>query len=303
MKLSKYFWRRITRIEPPYLVSLALVAIFAGVIGLWSKGVMPRFLAGVWYGHTLVFGDSNRLNPPYWTLEIEVQFYIVAPLLAGVYLLRNRLSRRVLIGAAAVSATLIQAAYGYRLERGHAFGILPSFIQWFLIGLLIADVFVADWKQRPTTNYWWDVVSVVGWPLFFLTGNRSDLLSYVLIPWMLLPLFVAVFRGTLTSRALANRWVTTIGGMTYSIYLIHTPIIAMLVPHTGGMFSHVFSTTNALLQVVVLAPIVLAASLVFYLLIERPCMDPQWPFKLARRLAHPFGPGSRRVEARHARQS
>ena len=46
VKLSKYFWRRITRIEPPYLVSLALVAVFAGVIGLWLEGVMPRFLFG-----------------------------------------------------------------------------------------------------------------------------------------------------------------------------------------------------------------------------------------------------------------
>jgi peptidoglycan/LPS O-acetylase OafA/YrhL len=305
VKLSKYFLRRITRIEPPYLISLALVALFAGEIGLWAtnRGVLPRFLAGAWYGHAMVFGDSNRLNPPYWTLEIEVQFYVVAPLLATVFLLRSRVSRRFLLAAAGVSATLIQAAYGYRLERGHAFGILPSYIQWFLIGLLIADIFVADWKQRPTTTYRWDIVSVVGWPVFFLMGSRSDLLTYVLIPWMLLPLFVAVFRGTLTSRALANRWVTTIGGMTYSIYLIHTPIIALLVPHTGGIFSDVFSTHNALLQVVVLAPIVLTASLVFYLLVERPCMNPQWPLKLARRFTRPPAPGSHRTEARHARQS
>ena len=62
-----------------------------------------------------MFGDLNRPNPPYWTLEVEVQFYIVAPLLAAVFLLRDRLSRRFLIGAAAVSATLIQAGYGDRL--------------------------------------------------------------------------------------------------------------------------------------------------------------------------------------------
>jgi peptidoglycan/LPS O-acetylase OafA/YrhL len=301
VSLRSYFVRRITRIEPPYLVSLGLFALLAGTTQLWGPltDVMHRFEAGLWYGHTLSYGVPNLINPPYWTLEIEIQFYIVVPVLALAFLVRSRWFRRALIAVAALAATLVQVDHGVRLAPGHAFGFLPNYIEWFLVGFLIADIFVTDWKQHPTTSYLWDAVSLVGWPVFFLMGANTGAVAFVLLPWLLLPLFVAVFRGTLTSRALSNRWVTTIGGMTYSIYLVHTPIIAIAVQHTGGLFSDSFSVGNVLVQVLVLTPIVLAGSLVFYLLIERPCMNPRWPVNLARRLTgRAVSPVSHPVPAR-----
>jgi peptidoglycan/LPS O-acetylase OafA/YrhL len=288
VSLRAYFVRRVTRIEPPYLVALALVTLLAATTDVWGPpdGVAGRLAAGAWYGHTIVHGVPNLLNPPFWTLEIEVQFYVLMPVLAVVFFGRDRVRRRAAIAAAAIALTLSQVALGARLGPGHPLGILPSYLQWFLIGFLVADLFVVDWGGSPRTSRRWDLVSLAGWPAFFLLGGNEDPVTYVLLPWLLLPLFVAVFRGTFTSRALGNRWVTTIGGMTYSIYLVHAPVIDLLGRHTTGLFSG-YTSGTILLQAALLAPAVLAAGLVFYVAIERPCMNPRWPSELRRRLAPP----------------
>jgi peptidoglycan/LPS O-acetylase OafA/YrhL len=245
--------------------------------------VAGRLALGTWYGHTIVHGVPNLLNPPFWTLEIEVQFYIAMPLLAMVFFGWDRVPRRAVIVAAAIGITLVQAALGARLGPGHPLGILPSYLQWFLIGFLVADLFVADWRSSPMTSARWDVVSLIGWPAFFLLGGNEDPVTYVLLPWLLLPLFVAVFRGRSTSRALGNRWIATIGGMTYSIYLVHAPVIDILGRGTSELFA-TYSSGTILIQAALLAPAVLAAGLLFYVAVERPCMDPRWPAELRRRI-------------------
>ena len=299
VSLRSYFLRRVTRIEPPYLVALGLVTLLVLATDVWGPpgGVAGRFAAGTWYGHTIVHGVPNLLNPPFWTLEIEVQFYVVMPLLAIVFFGRDRVRRRAAIAAAAVGLTIVQAALGARLGPGHPLGILPSYLQWFLIGFLVADLFVADWGTTPTTSRAWDLVSVVGWPAFFLLGGNEDPVTYVLLPWLLLPLFVAVFRGRSTSRVLGNRWITTIGGMTYSIYLVHAPVIDTLGRRTSDLFGS-YTSGTILLQAALLAPAVLVAGLVFYVAIERPCMNPRWPAELRRRIF----PSARRPPARDTRE-
>ncbi len=42
-------------------------------------------MASLTYTHDLLFGTYPRLFPPGWSLEVEVQFYILAPLLFGAY--------------------------------------------------------------------------------------------------------------------------------------------------------------------------------------------------------------------------
>ena len=285
VSLRSYFLRRVTRIEPPYLVALALATLLAVTTDAWGPpaGVAGRLAAGAWYGHTIVHGVPNLLNPPFWTLEVEVQFYVAMPILALVFFGHDRGRRRAAIAAAAVGLTIAQAALGARLGPGHPLGILPSYLQWFLIGFLLADLFVVDWHGAPTTSRAWDLVSLIGWPAFFFLGGNEDPVTYVLLPWLLLPLFVAVFRGRSTSLALGNRWITTIGGMTYSIYLVHAPVIDILGRGTSDLIAS-YTSGTILLQAALLAPAVLAAGLLFYVAIERPCMNPRWPGELRRRI-------------------
>ncbi|MES1256975.1 MAG: hypothetical protein ABUS51_01040, partial [Acidobacteriota bacterium] len=71
------------------------------------------------------------------------------------------------------------------------------------------------------------------------------------------------------------------GGMCYSIYLTHVPVMQALT----AVISHVARPSEAVeavaFAVLFMAPISVVCGFIYYVLIERPCMDPQWPRKLA----------------------
>ena len=88
--LGKYFKRRILRIEPPYMIVL-VVTYLALTITHWVPSGAHRFnqppasmtvsfFSSVLYSHGWVFGTLPKVFPPGWSLEIEVQFYLLAPL-------------------------------------------------------------------------------------------------------------------------------------------------------------------------------------------------------------------------------
>src|SRR5207244_2786098 len=93
--------------------------------------------------------------------------------------------------------------------------------------------------------------------------------------------FCAAFRGPVTRRLLTNRWITTIGGMCYSIYLIHYPLMLWLSRELRPLLGSSFGL-NVVILTVVLGAAVVAAGTIFFALIERPCMEPDWPSRLLR---------------------
>ena len=50
--------------------------------------LLPHFFASLFYAHGLVYGSWSEINAVTWSLEIEVQFYILAPLLCRVFSIR-----------------------------------------------------------------------------------------------------------------------------------------------------------------------------------------------------------------------
>jgi peptidoglycan/LPS O-acetylase OafA/YrhL len=295
VRLGAFYLRRLTRLEPPYLIALTIFFVLAVSAGGWSLWLdhrdvlVPRFGAGLVYAHGLFFqGELNPILPPSWSLEVEVQFYLLAPVLALVFTVRDRRARRALIvGGAAASAI----AQWYMLEVA---GFLPptllSYLQFFLVGFLLADVFLLEWNQRPTEHRSWDaigliaiVILLVGPPLAL--GERVQWIHQLFVmPALFGVAFCAAFRGPRMRTILTYRWIAVIGGMCYSIYLLHTPLMAMLAPHTARIGGAGYGTANVLVQFVVLGGIVLVVSAAFFAFVERPCMDPRWPSRFAARL-------------------
>jgi peptidoglycan/LPS O-acetylase OafA/YrhL len=83
--LRAYYLRRLTRLEPPYMVAMLLLFVGPPLVANWiSNGwsLWPNLLASLVYQHNLIFGEMSPINPVTWSLEIEVQFYMLAPALA-----------------------------------------------------------------------------------------------------------------------------------------------------------------------------------------------------------------------------
>jgi len=76
VNISSYFWRRLTRLEPPYIIWMTLFFILFVVHNKVSfSEYLPHYLANITYTHTLIYNHWSPFNPPTWTLEILCCFF------------------------------------------------------------------------------------------------------------------------------------------------------------------------------------------------------------------------------------
>ena len=161
----------------------------------------------------------------------------------------------------------------------HASLSILLYAQFFLMGLLLADLYLHG-ADRIRRSFLWDAAGIAGMGCA-LAFHRDFFDIQFLMPWMLTLLCIAAMRGIVVKRVLGNPWIATLGGMCYSIYLMHFQMIAAIFKITRRcIFPSYDFLANYLIQIVVTGVPVLAISLLFYLLVERPCMDPNWPSRL-----------------------
>jgi peptidoglycan/LPS O-acetylase OafA/YrhL len=285
VQLKRYFVRRLTRLEPPYILNMCFMAL---TIFLFSRHMSATHQIGLGqlvkhlclsliYLHSYIYRQPSVINSVAWSLEVEVQFYILAPLLCLIFAVRSPLVRRgalvIAIGALSVYAWASYPA-NYLNLIGH--------LHYFLLGILLADLFVTDWKEMPVRNLWWDLIGIVAWCSLVPLEARGWTFAEPLPVFLA---YCAAFRGSLLNRFFSNRWLVVIGGMCYTIYLYH-PIIVIGMGRLTARFLTASSPLwlNATLQMALMVPVILVCSSVLFVLFEKPFMRRDWHVKVLRRL-------------------
>lgn len=289
VNIREFYFRRLTRLEPPYILALLLLSAALLLVKVDTfRHLLPHLIASIFYLHNLAFGQMSTVDGVAWSLEVEIQFYLLAPLLALLFTVRDVRARRGLLVGLSVLATALQ--YRFFFEDGSGLFLSPQlilslayFIQYFLVGFLLADIYVTDWRQKPERHWRWDIAAAVTAALLLLT-SKSMVVSHLVLPWLALALYVSVFRSVLANAVLTNRWLTTIGGMCYSIYLLHFPIISLVYRHTQSLMITRLFWPNLLLQFLIVGPVAVMISALFFIAVEKPCMRKDWPAHLLARL-------------------
>lgn len=282
VQLKKYFLRRLTRLEPPYIFNILASAVllmlfasheFAGMFpSLTIRGLLPSVSASLVYMHNIIYAGQLSVNPVAWSLEIEVQFYLLVPLLVLILKL-SKTWRRLVLALAVFFFIFFQHQFPLNMRT------LYSFIQYFLLGFLLVDVYLCGFKLNLKRLYSLLLgIGLLG-GLLYVNLYRSAW-EESLFAALLFLFFALVLSNDLWKKIFSTRFLTVIGGMCYSIYLWHNIIL----PGAGNRtvlfnFSHSYPLV-LLWQMLILLPIILAVSTVFYVFIERPCMDKDWPLKL-----------------------
>jgi peptidoglycan/LPS O-acetylase OafA/YrhL len=279
--LSSYYMRRVTRLEPPYILNLLICAVtiyFYVHMPLWD--LTKHFLASAVYGHDFIYRNVSILNGVTWSLEIEIQFYLLVPLLVLIYRVTNPFWRRgaLIVGMLACSTTqewLFNLSLWNR-PSGLVYSTVFFFLQYFLAGLLLSDLYLTSLpKWRPSR--FWDLASILCWPAYFYLNNSWP---PNWMPFLLIIVFIGAFRGIYFPRLFRIEALALIGGMCYSIYLWHFFIIALFFKATKhAIFTHDY-LLNVGIQTLLLLPPILLLSTLYYIWVERPCMNPRWPQKL-----------------------
>jgi peptidoglycan/LPS O-acetylase OafA/YrhL len=240
--LVAYYIRRIFRIYPPYLVGL----LFFAFVFPWSRLPFDKltywgqFVTHLFMCHNVSELSVCAINSSYWTLAIEVQLYMLFPLLF--FYVRRTSWTRALVWLAGIELALrIMASFGFELQgqftsvylRANPFYYCFSWV----VGAALADAYMSG-KPLPFSKVHWMVWAVIG-----LLTSQYPTHSF---SWP----FFALATGSYLSRhlsresveekkSLLGRYVRATGLYSYSIYLIHTPILLTVVKlcedHVPGM--------------------------------------------------------------------
>lgn len=277
VSLRKYFLRRVTRLEPPYILSLLLFFVLKVATARGAPAeLFTNLVASLLYVHNVVYRAPSVINFVAWSLEIEVQFYILAPLLALAFVIRQTWMRRALLGGMLLVATALSSKCSSEPVLGLS---LLAFSQYFLAGFLLVEFYLAAGRKRRP-HWLWDLVWFAGWASFLALLVQGGPAFGWFAPWLILLLYIAAFRGIVAQRIITNAWLTTIGGMCYTIYLLHNYLVAGIGMVTERILPGLPFETRLLVQFLLISPGVLIVSALYFRWIERPCMRPDWPQRL-----------------------
>jgi peptidoglycan/LPS O-acetylase OafA/YrhL len=284
--LTHYFKRRFLRVFPAYYAQLFIILAIGGWFVAWSPQPPTTFIA-----HLLMFFNIGR-NPVtpmvgvWWTLPVEMGFYLLLPLLAP--FLRPRRWIPVLLLGMVLSMVYRSwaAAHFGPLGSAQAFlaaSQLPGNLAEFLLGASAAVLvqFVAL-SGRPRPAAWiLDLLFVLGliipafwlWQVVLSAGADYWLGHWGMIvaPLALgLPLSMAVLGLYWGSRIgtflLANRVIYFLGLISYSLYLWHFVIMQQIQLVIGETYTSQPHWVTFPLNIVA----VTGAASISYYLVERP---------------------------------
>ncbi len=217
---GRFVLRRLVRLTPPYWTSIALVVALLVVKGWAVRGTTPlpsvgAILANATYLHGIL--DVPPLNYVYWTLGVEVQFYIVFALLMlladtlGPSL--GRLRARVLVFGATSLVALLWPL-GLVAAPGWPGGFAPFWFS-FAAGVLVCW----GWQHGGRIAVGALLLAVAIGIAAFVTDS-----SFALTAALTAAALLAAGRFGRMQSWLGWGWLQFLGAISYSLYLLHNPL-------------------------------------------------------------------------------
>ncbi|HTD33386.1 MAG TPA: acyltransferase [Candidatus Elarobacter sp.] len=275
LNAKRFFLRRARRLMPAYVpvVLLSAIPFAASAILLGGHANVPHIAIAIALHlaliHNLFYATTEYLNGPLWSIALECQIYVVFALLLV------PLWRRFGLVAPFVAAVIVGFAphqFGWYLDWS-----VPWLVVLFAMGMIAADLCA----RRELPKVPWNVLALVSAAVTvaaltqYRDGARSDIFAagYDLLLGLSIALFFVaahLSERILPARFLAARPIVFLGTFSYSLYLIHAPIVDLV----GAVLYriHAGPALSAAVWAAVIAA-VLVAAYGFYLVFERPFLS------------------------------
>ena len=236
--VTTFFLKRIYRIYPAYLVSLVVLSVLVGAG--W-----PDFFAHLFNVHNLFAGYNRSINAVYWTLAVEFQWYLFAPLLI-VFFIRSSIALSLLVLAAMIGVSFVVRLFVLGQYSDDLIGVselerlaqdqLSVHLFNFCLGITIYKI-----REVEFFGGRWLVVILIAMLLYLgyeISGimqaavqREGEAVTYKLtllyLSILLLGLTVhSILRVALS--AIIYRIVSFISAISYSLYIYHFPIVEYL---------------------------------------------------------------------------
>jgi peptidoglycan/LPS O-acetylase OafA/YrhL len=273
--MRRFIRRRAWRILPAYWVALAISTIVA--VAVLHSVTGPDAVARSVAVHGLLLQDaihSQAPNGAFWSIAVEWQIYFLFPLLLWV-------ARRRGVGPAVALTIGVVVAAHLVAQAGPPFDkidhLTPQFLALFALGVLAVHLGrgprAAQLRRPLGALAALAFAAVVA--LAAILGSQRMVASYFSVD-LLFGLGAACLLGTLCAggaawirRLLASRAAAKLGLFSYSVYLMHAPVVGVLDRYVVSPMALPPLARFATL-VAIGVPVVLGVCWGFHLLFEAP---------------------------------
>lgn len=278
-----YISRRAWRILPPYYAALALSWLLMILTpGSWVRG--DRWWSSMWpitdaYSllahllqlHNLFPAYIGKINSPMWSVATEWQIYFVFPLLLLPVLRRTNL---LILLVAAFATGIVPAILFPQLQEA-----CPWFVGLFALGMMASALCKGVERSPASAKYWLVAILPVLSTLIAckkLTHNPSSwtehLATHSSVGGAAACMLIACMSpGSRIAALLRWRPLVLLGAFSYSLYLLHAPVIGLI----RSLLDHAPLTPiiDAVAYALIALPASLLSAYLFYLLAERPFLS------------------------------
>ena len=239
--LLNYFFHRLFRILPAYYFNLFVVILIASfVIGndyFYSASFFRQIFTHLTFTNYFIYKSAGfEINGAYWTLGIEMLWYIVAPLLF-IFFRKTRILVTIMLlsllyiwsidhGYLDNYFVLDEKSQNYRLLLYYYISQLPGQINYFIAGILIYKYSISLPMYSVRSKYLFASVTVL---LFIgVMGYFNIYLAFLPTHLILLSVTAILFTLLYSARVKGFSFIEWIGKISYSLYLWHMPILFIM---------------------------------------------------------------------------
>ena len=228
---KEFYFRRAKRLLPAAYVVILLTVLLAPFflsqfeiddLKYQVMGAVTFTINGVLWLQSGYFDGAAETKPllHFWSLSIEEQYYLFLPLFLFLTPARHWIKAVVFIGA----SSFVLSLYMSVKHPDASFYLLPTRVWEFALGSVCA---LASLRKLSLPN-WLNQVAVLAILLvsFFPTGfPHPGLDSLIVCSAVVVILIAKKSPGILSSESSTGRFLARIGDLSYSLYLVHWPVI------------------------------------------------------------------------------
>jgi peptidoglycan/LPS O-acetylase OafA/YrhL len=259
INIWKFYARRVFRLMPPLLISLAIAygLTYAGVLpgGITNTGLAAQLLYFANY-YGLFFDPGNTIPDGtgiLWSLAVEEHFYILYPLFMTLLLGRAFRPRTIAtllgIGCLVVLAWRIHLVQSPDFVSERTYYASDTRIDSIIYGCMLALV-INPARQLHRSGaisvcQWVVLATAVGsllLTLLYRDPTFRETIRYSLQGLVLMPLFYFAIRfcDRQPFRHLNSHWAIRLGTYSYAIYLIHYVVIRLITANAPAIAARSF---------------------------------------------------------------